>query len=106
MWSPSHGTGTRRARERQANAIRIAFVEPQAGGLHRAAEHVERKHRAGQQQSHAVHAFEFRGRDTLATRDAHEVGEQQIDEAHLRMALEPGGGRPEFRELRHDTPVV
>ena len=53
-----------------------------------------------------VDAFEFGRRDTLAARDAHEVGEQQIDAAHLRMTLEPGGGRPEIRKLRHETPVV
>ncbi len=104
--SPSQGTGTRRACDRQAHSIGVAFVEAEAGGLHRAAEHVECEHRAGQQQAHAVHALEFSGRDALAAGDSHEVGEQQIDVAHLRMTLEPGGGRAEFRKLRHVTPVV
>ena len=39
------------AGERQAHAIGVAFVEAEAGRLHGAAEHVEREHRARQQQA-------------------------------------------------------
>ena len=39
------------AGDRQAHAIGVAFVEAEAGGLHGAAEHVEREHRARQQQA-------------------------------------------------------
>ena len=53
-----------------------------------------------------MHAFEFFDGDSLAARDAHLVREQQIDETHCGVQLEPGGRLREFRKLRHETPVV
>jgi hypothetical protein len=93
-----------RPRQGQADAVGVALVEAEARGLHGAAEHVEREHRGRQHQAGAVHAFEFGRRDTLATRDPHEVGQQQVHVTHLRVLREPGAGRLEFRELRHGTP--
>ena len=80
------GHGGQRAGQRQADAIGVAFVEPEAGRLHRSAEDVEREHRRGQQQAVAVDALEFLGRDPLAARNPHQVGQQQVDGADLAVA--------------------
>ena len=85
--SPSHGTGDQRAGDRQADTVGVALVETETGGLHRAAKHVEREHGARQQQAVAVHALEFGDGYALAARNAHLVGEQQVDEAHLRVLV-------------------
>ncbi len=49
-------------------------------------------------------ALEFRNRNALAARDAHQVREQQVDGANLAVALEPGARLLEIRELRHGIP--
>jgi hypothetical protein len=51
-----------------------------------------------------VDALEFGHRHALAARNAHLVGQQQVDVAHLGMLGEPGAGLLEIRELRHGNP--
>jgi hypothetical protein len=93
-----------RSRDRQADPVGIALVEAESGRLHRAAQHVEREHGAGQQQPGTVHSLEFRHRDALAARDAHQVRKQQVDCADLRVAGQPGPRLLEVRGVRHDDP--
>ena len=100
------GHGRKRAGHRQAGAVGIALVEAEAGGLHGSAEYVQREHRPGKQQTVTVNAFEFVHRHALAARDAHLVGQQQVDGTHLRVVRKPGTRLLVIRELRHVTPVV
>ena len=100
------GHGRQRAGHRQADPIGVTLVETEAGGLHRSAEHVECEHGRRKQQPGTVNALEFVHRHTLAARDAHLVGEQQVDGAHLRVERKPGARLLVIRELRHVAPVV
>ena len=101
---PRHGDQC--AGDRQANTVGVALIEAKAGGLDRAAQHVEREHGAGQQQPVAVHALEFADGYPLAARNAHLVGEQQVDKAHPGVLVQPGSGLRKVRELRHDDPIM
>ena len=100
------GHGHQCSGDGQADTVGVTLVEPEAGALHRAATHVEREHRRRQQQAVTVHALQLLDRDALAPRDAHLVGEQQVDASHQRPPAEPGARLADVRELRHANPVV
>ena len=93
-----------RACDRQADPVRVAVVEAETRRLHRAAEHVEREHRRRQQQSVAHDRFQLFDRHALAARDAHLVGQQQVDVAHLRVFRHPRAYPLVIRWLRHLDP--
>src|SRR5690606_8835212 len=77
--------GQERAWNRQAAAVRIALVEAEAGLLDRAAEHIEREHRTGQEKAAAPERGRLMQRHALAPKDAVEVRQQDVDEARLRL---------------------
>jgi hypothetical protein len=98
------GHGCERTCDRQADAIGVAVVEAEPGGLDRPAAHVEREHRRRQQQAVAAYALELGDGHALAAQDAHQVGQQQIDEAHLGMRRRPGTNLRDVGWLRHVDP--
>jgi hypothetical protein len=77
------------------------------GGLDRAADHVEREHRPGQEHAALVDGRQVHSVDALAAQYAAEVGQQQVEEPRRGMGSEKGLGIGEFVAYQgHASPGV